>query len=59
MNTRHEPRKVFVLRLEGKADNTAHAHALRRVLKILLRSYDLRCTDAHEISADDDQGARS
>jgi hypothetical protein len=54
MTALREPRKVFVLRLEGKSNNeTAHTHALRRVLKVLLRSYDLRCVDAREIRADD------
>jgi len=56
MTTPREPHKVFVLRLEGRADNeTAHAHALRRVLKVLLRSYDLRCVDAREVTDDQEK----
>jgi hypothetical protein len=46
----------FTLTLEGERGNeTAHTHALRRVLKVLLRSCDLRCIDAREVVADKEE----
>lgn len=44
----------FTLTLEGERE-TAHTHALRRVLKVLLRSCDLRCIDAREVVADKEE----
>jgi hypothetical protein len=50
MSTEPRDKIRYVVTLEGERDNeTAHAHALRHVLKALLRSYDLRCTDAREL----------
>jgi hypothetical protein len=41
-------RPTFTLRLEGKP-GAAGIHALRAVLKALLRRHGLRCLDAREI----------
>jgi len=43
-----EPKVRFVLTLEGAAD-TAHAHTLRYLLKYLLRSRGLRCTEVRQL----------
>jgi len=46
-------KKVFAVRLEGDADNeTAHVHTLRFILKHLLRSRSLKCTDVREVNID-------
>jgi hypothetical protein len=42
-----EPRSIFSLRREGPPDQ-AGIHALRALLKILLRQYGFRCIDAQE-----------
>jgi hypothetical protein len=39
---------VFVLRLEAKPGTDA-IHALRRLLKVVGRQFQLRCVDAYEI----------
>ena len=41
-------RPVFVLRLEAKPGTDA-IHALRRLLKVVGRQFQLRCVDAYEI----------
>jgi hypothetical protein len=41
-------RPIFTLRIEGKP-GAAGIHALRAVLKALLRRHGLRCLDAREI----------
>jgi hypothetical protein len=56
MSARHKPRKAFVLRLEGHADNeNAHVHTMRFFLKHLLRARSLKCTDAREIQAEEEK----
>jgi hypothetical protein len=50
-----EPRPVFTLKIEGKP-GPAGIHALRAVLKILLRRYVLRAVDIRE---SDEQEERS
>jgi len=44
-----ERRPAFVLRLEGQP-GTDGIHALRRLLKALLRRHGFRCTEAREES---------
>jgi hypothetical protein len=44
----------FLLVIESKA-GAAGIHALRALLKILLRRYGFRCVDAQEISAEPDE----
>jgi hypothetical protein len=45
----HPPdRPIFILRIEGKP-GAAGIHALRALLKILLRRYGFRVVDAREI----------
>ena len=40
----------FLLTLEGAAGaDTAHAHTLRYLLKYLLRSHGLRCTEVRQL----------
>jgi len=56
MNTPREPRRVFVLRLEGRADNeNAHVRTLKFILKHLLRARSLKCIDAREIHAEEEE----
>jgi hypothetical protein len=40
--------KIFLITLRAADDATA-IHALRALLKILLRRYGFKCLDAHEI----------
>jgi hypothetical protein len=48
-----------VLTLEGAAGaDTAHAHTLRFLLKYLLRSRSLGCTEVRQLDRDDDGGER-
>jgi len=45
-----DARTRFVVVLEGAADaDTAHAHTLRYLLKYLLRSRGLRCTEVRQL----------
>jgi hypothetical protein len=53
MTTPRDDKVHYLVTLEGDrrpAGDTAHAHALRFLLKHLLRSRGLRCIDAREIS---------
>jgi len=43
----HMRKPIFILRLEG-TPGQAGIHALRALLKILLRRYGFRCVDAYE-----------
>jgi hypothetical protein len=45
---RPEQRSVFVLTIQGQAGRT-RIHALRALLKILLRRYGFKCLDAREV----------
>jgi len=46
-----DARTRFVVVLEGAADaGDAHAHTLRYLLKYLLRSRSLRCTEVRELN---------
>lgn len=47
-----EPRPVYVLRLEGKR-GAGGIHALRALLKILLRRHGFKCLDAREVQVRD------
>jgi hypothetical protein len=68
LRTRASPKVRFVLTLEGEAGaDSAHARALRHVLKRLLRSHSLRCIEARQVDYrhddvhrphDDDGGKR-
>jgi hypothetical protein len=50
-----DARTRFVLVLEGAAGaDTAHAHTLRFLLKYLLRSRSLRCTEVRQLDHRDD-----
>ena len=45
-----EPKVQYVVTLEGAAGaDTAHAHTLRYLLKYLLRSRGLRCTEVRQL----------
>jgi hypothetical protein len=53
--TDHPPdrrRPTFILRIEGRP-GTAGIHALRAILKVLLRKHGFRCLDAREDVAPD------
>jgi hypothetical protein len=50
--TNHPPRPIFALRIQG-APGVGGIHALRAVLKILLRRYGFRVLDAREEAAPD------
>jgi len=53
-------RKAFVVRLEGDVNNeTAHVHTLRFILKNLLRSRGLKCTDVSEVNIDTETESKS
>jgi hypothetical protein len=54
------PNKVrFRIVLEGERDNeTAHVHALRFILKHLLRARSLKCVDAREVEVNDKEPRR-
>jgi hypothetical protein len=47
MTRRPEPRPIFVLKIQGRPGR-AGIHALRALLKILLRRYHFKCLDARE-----------
>jgi hypothetical protein len=48
--TAREPKVQYVVTLEGAAGaDTAHAHTLRYLLKYLLRSRSLRCTEVRQL----------
>jgi hypothetical protein len=47
---RAEPRSVFTLKIEGKP-GAAGIHALRGLLKTLLRRYSFKCIDLSEDKA--------
>jgi hypothetical protein len=47
-NPPRDPKKVFALRLVHKDDGTARYHALRAILKTLLRAHGFRCIDPRE-----------
>jgi hypothetical protein len=47
MKRNREPRPTFTLRIEGEP-GPAGIHALRALLKILLRRYRFRCLDVRE-----------
>jgi hypothetical protein len=50
MTHREPPKKVFALRLVHKDDSgNARYHALRAILKTLLRAHGFRCVDAREL----------
>jgi hypothetical protein len=51
-------RPIFILRIEGKP-GAAGIHALRAVLKVLLRRYGFRVIDAREILDPPDDPART
>jgi hypothetical protein len=53
-----DPRPIFTLKIEGKPD-AAGIHALRALLKILLRRYGFRVIDAREILDPPDDPART
>jgi hypothetical protein len=54
-----DARTRFVVVLEGAAGaDTAHARTLRYLLKYLLRSRSLRCTEVRQVDRDDDGGER-
>jgi hypothetical protein len=44
---RPEPRPTFTLKIEGPP-SVLGIHALRALLKILLRRYGFKCIDLHE-----------
>lgn len=53
-------KKVFAVRLEGDASNeTAQVHTLKFILKHLLRSRSLKCTDVREVNTDTDPENKS
>ena len=45
---RPEQRSVFVMTIQGQAGRTS-IHALRALLKILLRRHGFKCLDAREV----------
>jgi hypothetical protein len=45
---RPEKRPIFALKIQGQT-GPAGIHALRKILKVLLRRYDFVCLDAREI----------
>jgi hypothetical protein len=48
--TAREPKVRFVLTLEGEAGaDSAHARALRHILKRLLRTHGFRCIEARQL----------
>jgi hypothetical protein len=49
--TRRPPATVFIIRLQATPD-VAGIHELRRLLKILLRTFGLRCIAAREEQPD-------
>jgi hypothetical protein len=55
---RPEQRSTFVLKIEGKPGATG-IHALRALLKILLRRYGFRVIDAREILDPPDDPTRT
>ena len=49
-----KPKVRFTITLEGKRDNErAHMHALKFILKRLLRLRSLKCVDAREIDSEE------
>jgi len=60
--TAREPKVQYVVTLEGAAGaGTAHAHTLRFLLRYLLRSRSLRCTEVRQLDhrdGDDEGGKR-
>jgi hypothetical protein len=53
-------RTRFLVVLQGGAGaDSAHVRTLRFILKKLLRSHSLRCTEVRQLDRDDDGGARS
>jgi hypothetical protein len=50
-----EPKVRFAITLEGKrANESANIHALKFLLKRLLRARSLKCVDAREINTEED-----
>jgi hypothetical protein len=55
--TARERRPIFTLRIEGEP-GAAGIHALRALLKVLLRRHHFRCIDVHEIPDPPDDPAK-
>ena len=57
--TERKPKAQYVLTLEGPAGvDDAHIRTLRSLLKRLLRSHSLRCTEIQQIDCRGDDGGK-